>query len=197
MTAHAVLLAIPCDPAAPPPQRVQVQRAHARRALRRCAELCAAPLDGWRQDERGAPLAQEGFFWSISHKRRMAAAVIAREPVGIDVELIAPRRDDLFDAVATEAEWSLFPDRSWLSFFRVFTAKEATLKANGLGIGYLAACKVVEAGEARMILELEQRRFSACHAKHDDHLASVSSPDPHNVVWRLVTNEDVVFHQTL
>jgi len=175
MTAHAVLLSIPGCEDLPPPQRVLLQRDYARRALRRCAELCAAPTDGWAQDERGAPLPNQGYFWSLSHKRAMAAAVIARQPVGIDVEFVAPRREDLFDAVATEAEWALLADRSWHSFFRLFTAKEATLKANGMGIGYLAHCRIVEVLNNReMMTEYDSRRLPVEHFEHAGHIAAAT-----------------------
>ncbi len=45
--------------------------------------------------------------------------------------------------------------RTWESFFRLFTAKEATLKANGKGIGYLRECNMRghESAADRLALE--------------------------------------------
>ncbi len=177
MSAHAVLVAIPDDDRLAPPQRVQQQKDYARLALRRCAELVGAPADGWQQGEGGAPLPNAGFFWSLSHKRRLAAAVIADERVGIDVEEITPRRDDLFDHIATASEWSLLPNRSWHSFFRLFTAKEAVLKAHGMGIGYLRECTIVRVlDDCHMLVRFGEDDLPVEHFAHAGHLAAVACP---------------------
>ncbi len=134
MTLHPVLAPVSLDAHARTPEQVQAQRDAARRALAHCAELCHAPTDGWQKNADNVPVPNEGFYWSVSHKREWAAAVIADHPVGIDIEKIAPRRNELvLDELATEEEWTIVGDRSWESFFRLWTAKEATLKANGVG----------------------------------------------------------------
>jgi|GEM_PF-2402404 len=125
------------------PEQVALQREAAASALAHCAKLVGAPATGWEKNADGAPIPNQGFYWSISHKPQWAAAVIADSPVGIDIEHIAPRRDKLiFDELADEEEWSLMPDRSWESFFMLWTAKEAVLKANGEGIGRFADCRL-------------------------------------------------------
>ena len=93
MTLHAVLVPVPLDARARTPEQVQAQRDAARRALAHCAELCHAPIGGWQKDADNVPVPNEGFYWSVSHKREWAAAVIADRPVGIDIEKIAPRRN--------------------------------------------------------------------------------------------------------
>ncbi len=178
MILRPVLVSIPILDGLTPPQRVQQQRDHARRALRHCAELCSAPLDGWAQSPDGVPLPLQGFHWSISHKKRWAGAVIADRPVGIDVEHIAPRRPDLFKAVGDDDEWHRLGDRSWHSFFRLFTAKEATLKANGRGIGYLSACRLLEVtDDRRLITRYNARDWPIEHFEHDGHIAAVTCTD--------------------
>lgn len=186
MILQPVLVAIPVMEGFSPPQRVQQQRDFARRALRHCAELCGAPLEGWGQSPDGAPIPIKGYHWSISHKRRWAAAVIADHPVGIDIEHITPRRHDLFDAVGDDDGWALIGDRSWHSFFRLFTAKEATLKANGVGIGYLSACRLVEAVDDRhVVIEYKVRLFRIEHFEHDGHIVAVSGANS-PIQWNIV-----------
>ncbi|MFH1110235.1 MAG: 4'-phosphopantetheinyl transferase superfamily protein [Planctomycetota bacterium] len=186
MILQLVLVPIPLIEGLSPPQRVQQQRDYARRALRHCAGLCGAPTEGWLQSPDGAPLPLQGYHWSIAHKRRWAAAVIADHPVGIDIEHVTPRRHTLFDAVGGEDEWRLLGDRSWHSFFRLFTAKEATLKANGVGIGYLSACRVVKVADARhVVTEFQGRTWHIEHFEHDDHIAAVTCIDT-AVCWRVL-----------
>ncbi|MFQ5591557.1 MAG: 4'-phosphopantetheinyl transferase family protein [Phycisphaerae bacterium] len=157
------------------PERVAQQRAYARLALRECARLSGAPLEGWKKgrDEAPVPLARCGlhgepdglYHWSVSHKRHWAAAVIADHLVGIDVEYIVPRRESLFEALASESEWTVMGGRSWASFYRLWTAKEATLKANGVGVGELRACRLVEvASEHRLTVEYTPPVRSDPHA---------------------------------
>jgi len=186
MILQPVLVPIPVMEGHSPPQRVQQQRDYARRALRHCAKLYAAPLDGWGQSPDGVPIPLKGYHWSVSHKRRWAAAVIADHPVGIDIEHIHPRRGDLFRAVGEDDEWVLLGDRSWHSFFRLFTAKEATLKANGVGIGYLSACRLAEVTEGRhVITRYKKRDWRIEHFEHDGHITAVtcSGDDP---VWHVL-----------
>ena len=174
MNLHPVLLGIPQGDD-PPPVRVTRQRHYARLALRQCATWSGAPLDGWEQDAAGVPQPQAGRCWSIAHKRLWAAAVIADGPVGIDVEHVVPRRPLLLDAVAGEAEWRLMKERGWHEFFRIWTAKEATLKANGVGIAGLTDCCLQEVPDSRhMVLSFQGRVFRVEQHYHDDHVAAVT-----------------------
>ena len=64
-------------------------------------------------------------WFNISHSRGGAVCALDRQPVGVDVELLrrAPRR--------------LAGDLEDEAFFRLWTAREATVKRQGLGIGSL------------------------------------------------------------
>ncbi len=151
------------------------QRLCARLALQYCARRCRAPVNGWEKDVEGVPLPQEGFYWSVSHKRQWAAAVIADGPVGIDIEHIVPRRRELHDALADRAEWTIMGDRSWNAFFRLWTAKEASLKANGAGIGGFSTCRLVEVCDERhLMLQYEGRPWRIEHFYHAGHVAAVT-----------------------
>jgi 4'-phosphopantetheinyl transferase len=78
--------------------------------------------------------------FSLSHSSNVGVIAIARDPVGVDVEVVRPRRalervarrvlaDEDFAAWSTLVE----PHRT-LAFLRAWTAKEAYLKRLGVGI---------------------------------------------------------------
>ena len=88
---------------------------------------------------RGAPAMPPGFVGSVSHKRELAVAIVARaEPtprttVGIDVEIPRPLRTDIAARVLTPDERAELSDRTPAArdaevLFR-FAAKEAIYKA--------------------------------------------------------------------
>ncbi len=144
MIIRPILTPIAIDDSLSGREKVQRQRTTARRALVMCAEQCGAPTDGWHQDANRVPLPNDGWYWSISHKPLMAGAVISDVPVGIDIEHIKPRgREDLWDRLANDGEWEVAGERSWEMFFRLWTAKEATLKANSRGISGFEECRIV------------------------------------------------------
>lgn len=166
MTLHPVVLAIAEPVAAAVGDRVAQQRRWARRALAQCATLTHVPNiaeeaqgtgaervgasgtnDGddprWRVDTAGVPIPWHGWHWSIAHGKRWAAAVIDDQPVGIDVESIHPRREGAIHEIAVPDELALFPDESWPTFFRIWTAKEAVVKAVRVGLAGLGVTRVV------------------------------------------------------
>ena len=190
MTVQSVLLRIPQHADITIPERVRRQSDYARRALRHCARLCGAPEGGWQQNADGAPLPQAGYHWSISHKRVWAAAVIADTPVGIDIERIAARPRELHDKLAASGEWDLMGDRSWDAFFRLWTAKEATLKANGVGIGYLRECRLIEVvNDHHMVMKYDRRTWPVEHRRHEDHIAAVAVRPYGSIRWDVCAND--------
>lgn len=182
-----VLMKVDAVGAVRSPEHVARQRAVARDALRLCAQTCGAPSEGWTQREDGAPLPNGKHYWSISHKADFVVAVIAETPVGIDIERIAPRPRALHDALAGDEEWSVMGDRSWHSFFRLWTAKEAVLKANGLGIGRFGECIVVGlVDDDRLLLEFQSHTWQVRQFFHADHVAAVATEAEVVVEWRVV-----------
>ena len=80
--------------------------------------------------------------FNISHSHGLAVCAFASEPVGVDVEMIRPVRENLARRIlsATEYEHFAISDTSTSSsdevFMRFWTLKEAYGKQIGLGISY-------------------------------------------------------------
>jgi len=185
---HPVLAPVPQVAAQRTKDQVKWQRAASRAALVRCAEIVGAPLTGWQQNADRVPLPNEGFHWSVTHKRLWTGAVISNEPVGVDVEQLIPRKRRTHEHVASAEEWSLAGPDAWHTFYKVWTAKEATLKSHGRGIGRLRACRILEcASDGRMTLEYEGRVSRVEHYEFDGHLAAVLCDD-RVVVWHVATD---------
>ncbi|PKK91923.1 MAG: hypothetical protein CVV64_00410 [Candidatus Wallbacteria bacterium HGW-Wallbacteria-1] len=119
----------------------------ARRALYVSASLSGAPCPfASLKDDQGRPVPSDGWFWSVSHKPGMVAGVVARQPIGVDIEFLKPRSQRIYEYIINEHENSCRPVcfDQWNWFFRVWTAKEAVLKATGLGLAGLSACRVAQ-----------------------------------------------------
>jgi phosphopantetheine--protein transferase-like protein len=108
-------------------------RAALREALDRSGLAAPAVLG----DDRGAPVLPAGVVGSVSHKERVAVALVAQARddarIGVDVELDAPLRIDIARKVLTEDEQreiAALPDAGRLAEVRLrFSAKEAIYKA--------------------------------------------------------------------
>ncbi len=66
-------------------------------------------------------------WFSLSHSGGLALCALSDAPVGVDVELVRPRRAELPRRVLSERELARF-DGSWEDFYRVWTLKESWCK---------------------------------------------------------------------
>ena len=118
---------------APPRRRTWIAgRAALRGALARVGLHAPAVL----ADDRGAPSLPAGIAGSVSHKERLAVALVAREDtarIGVDLELdVAPRVDIARKVLRPEelAELSALPQAARTAQLLLrFSAKEAIYKA--------------------------------------------------------------------
>ena len=155
----------------------------AREALRLSAEKSNVALEEVHKDEDDVPLPSNGIHWSLSHKPMCVAAVVSNARIGIDVEEIRPRGEKVFDRVAGDREWELAEDRSWNTFFRYWTAKEAVLKAVGVGISGLLKCRVVAIpDENNVILNYQDNLFHIEQLYYSNHIISVLKDD-NEIQW--------------
>lgn len=187
---HPVILAVPeSDLALERREKVKALGRRARSALDQSARLSGLPLDllALEKGDLGAPIPQGDIHWSLSHKEWFVAAVAAPYPIGIDIEMIKPVENGLYDRIADEAEWALAGDKNSENFFRYWTAKEAVLKAVGKGMTGLNDCRVVGVAKANKVqLTFQAIPWMVIHHWVDDrHLVALTtSDDP--ISWHMV-----------
>ncbi len=113
-----------------------------RAALRSLVGLCANcraedVIIGY--DEPGAPRVREpeGYYVSASGRGVLAALAVSRHPVGIDLEILH-KGVEIVKSVLHRVERAeladLYDEHKQRQFLRIWTAKEAFLKAVGLGL---------------------------------------------------------------
>lgn len=111
------------------------------------------PPSSFIKDHRGAPMPENGVWWGLSHKPEVVAGAASVFPVGLDVEIMRPVSPRLMQKIATEDEIRLLKNEGDLAFFKIWTAKEAVLKAAGDGMSGLGKCRLcsIESGEQALI----------------------------------------------
>lgn len=123
-------------------QRYRVAHAALRGLLAQRLHVPPGALD-FATDDQGKPqllpLADDNALWhfNLSHAAELVAVALARTPVGIDVEREVPMEQQAFaQANFTAREQArLHADGDVpATFFQLWTAKEAVLKACGLGL---------------------------------------------------------------
>jgi len=155
-------------------QRVKLLSKLARQALEICAQKSQVQLRELVKDDRGVPQPFNNHYWSLTHKPKYVAAVISLQRTGIDVEEIKPISNAMFKRIATDSEWQLSADRSENLFFRYWTAKEAVLKAEGLGIAGLSTCTINRINDQQHLeVACRGRRYLMEHHYFDGHIASL------------------------
>lgn len=148
----------------------------ARVAVRISARLTGLVPLRCEKDDQGVPQPSNGIYWSVAHKPEWVAGVVATVPVGIDIEKIRPQTDRLYRRIAGAEEWRLGAGMAKTDlFYRVWTAKEAVLKAEGLGLRGLARCRLTAiADQDRMRLRFEQRPWTIIHYDLPNHVAALT-----------------------
>jgi 4'-phosphopantetheinyl transferase len=145
----------------------------AREALKLSAEKSGVRLGELLKDENGVPCPVLGNYWSLSHKPKYVAAVVSKDKVGIDIEEMKPRTESLFAYVASDKEWEL-KEKSWDTFFRYWTAKEAALKVIGIGISGLKTCRIISVpDENHIVLDYKGQVFLVEQLRYQNHIVSV------------------------
>jgi len=156
-----------------------------REALILSAEKSGVIVGELLKDENDVPCPFDGNYWSVSHKPKCVTAVVSKEKIGIDIEEIKPRSESIFILVASDEEWELGKDRDWDTFFRYWTAKEATLKAIGIGISGLKTCRVISIpDDNHIVLGYRDRLFRVEQLYYKNHIISVLKDD-NEIEWTI------------
>jgi 4'-phosphopantetheinyl transferase len=165
--------------------RVTLLSRYARKALKISADKKNINLGKLLKDQNGVPLPFEGNYWSLTHKPDFVGAVVAPEPTGIDIERIKEVSDALFRKIARGSEWRLSGLSPHVDFFRFWTAKEAVLKAAGVGMQGLSSCRIARiVDETHMEADYKGQLFSIEHLYFNGHIASVVA-NGFQVEWRV------------
>lgn len=154
--------------------QVYFLKTFARQAVISSGKKLGIELSVLENDSNGAPLPVNEYYWSLSHKPEYVAGVVAKQPVGIDIEHIKPVKTALFKKIAVESEWQLADRTSDVLFYRYWTAKEAVLKAVGIGFRGWSHCKIDRIIDAtRLVVIYRERSWMIQHVFFNSHMASV------------------------
>ncbi|MEC8511697.1 MAG: 4'-phosphopantetheinyl transferase superfamily protein [Planctomycetota bacterium] len=192
---HVVVAPTP-DQDGPAPARVRAQRGAAREALARAAALAGCPdVSFEKTSERGRPVpTPSGWHWTISHDRWfVAGAVCEGGPLGVDLEHVALRRRELVERVADQEERRLLGEGAApldsVGFARLWTSKEAVLKAEGIGLPGLTRTRLVAVDGPHLTwVDYDGARRAVLHTHLAEHMISLcvrEAATPPRVVWHL------------
>ncbi len=164
-------------------EKVSFLSKHARKALEISAKKSHVQLRNPKKDENGVPLPFNGHYWSLTHKSKYVAAVIASAPIGIDIEKIRSCSKALFRKTACDSEWELSNTDPFILFYRYWTSKESVLKASGTGIRDLSKCRIIRIiDDNHLIIDYRNQEWLLEHFYFDEHIASIVKNDFH-VEW--------------
>jgi len=119
------------------------------------------------------------FYWSISHKGDWLAVAVHNKPVGIDIELNQPRDRSMFKIFSVD-EWKTLGRKSWLNFYRGWTAKESALKALSLRLKDLKSVVICGKLGNKIYLKSVDRKLTAINYIIGRKVIAVSSQNTGN-----------------
>lgn len=158
---------------------------YARKALALSAQRNRIGLGGLQKTDKGAPIPFDGWHWSLSHKPDYVAGIVARVPVGIDLERIRPVSPGMYQKIADAREWALAAKAEPLqTFFRFWTAKEAVLKAAGVGLTGLNRCHIREIDKEQIQVAYGRESWQVAQYRFDCHIAAVATREAVDPDWQ-------------
>lgn len=117
-------------------------------------------------NEHGKPYIEGGPFFSISHCKEGIAVAIDDQPIGIDIEAIRNVDQDLILRTMNEEEQKQIHSNQ--DFTRLWTQKEAIVKAQGVGIvsfEQLQGIRSQDSGVRIQTVEKEKYIYSIAYGK--------------------------------
>jgi len=113
--------------------------------------------DEWEYNAHGKPFLPQGPFFSISHCKHAIAVAIDEQPIGIDVEAIRQADNELIERTMNSEERQQITNAR--DFTRLWTRKEAVVKAQGTGIVSFEQLQTVLENEAWQIDTIEKENY--------------------------------------
>lgn len=119
----------------------------------------------WQYNEHGKPFIEGGPHFSLSHCKEGIAVAVAEEPIGIDIEHIRHVDEDLIKRTMNDEEIRLIASANAnVAFTRLWTQKEAVVKAQGTGITSFEQLQTV----------LEQRTWNVETYENEKYIYSIA-----------------------
>ena len=157
-----------------PRERVALQSAVARDAVKESARLAQVATPEFRKDDRDVPQPDGDVFWSLTHTTRWVGGVVAPRRVGIDVEGPRPVREEIARKILDDDEASVLGGREGEAFLRAWTSKEAVLKCEGVGIAGLSRCRIrAMRDEDCLELSFDGHQYAVHNHVFDEHVAAL------------------------
>jgi len=121
-------------------------------------------LSTFNYNEYGKPYVVNGPYFSISHCKTGIAVAVDDQPIGIDIESIRHADEDLIVRTMNEEEKSQITNHksqieSDRAFTRLWTQKEALLKAQGTGIASFEQLQSVLDHRSSIIETFEKENY--------------------------------------
>lgn len=122
------------------------------------------PLSTFNYDKYGKPYVVNGPYFSISHCKEGIAVAIDDQPIGIDIEAIRHADEDLIERTMNEKEQlqitnHQLPIESACAFTRLWTQKEAIVKAQGVGIRSFEQLQSILDNQTSNIETVEKEKY--------------------------------------
>lgn len=93
-------------------------------------------------NEKWIPIFTNNIYWSISHKLRNIFVWVSDKIIWLDVEVLEVRDSSLWTYIE-ENEWEIIWWKSWLNFYKIWTAKESLIKHLLLDIDSIKDIKLI------------------------------------------------------
>ena len=105
------------------------------------SEYGLSSLPETAREESGKPFFPgfRALHFNLSHSGPLALCGVGAAPLGVDLEVLRPRREGLARYALSEAEYDFFRQQGgdWGAFYTLWTLKEARVKCTGQGLRQL------------------------------------------------------------
>jgi phosphopantetheinyl transferase len=132
--------------------------------------------DEIQRGEHGKPFLPENVSmkFNLSHGGNYAVLAVSDKEIGVDIESLSRKAniDKIAKRVFTEAEQAYIKGQDTLRFFQIWTAKEAVMKATGLGFTlYPLSFSVIPFNK---LCEADDKLWDIKSNIHDGHMVSIA-----------------------